>query len=150
MSTKFSWCVAGLMSIFVSVTGILYVYESVQPGSSLFKSNTVAWGFAHQIIIAALNIIIASLITARLMYFRQCLRKTLGASQSSSVPYISIAAMVIESSMICALTYLALAIPYVLNSHVANIFLPSACLAQVWLRHSTFDSAFFNEIWFRY
>lgn len=103
----------------------------MQPGASLYSPQTVNWGIARMVLIAALNIILAILITARLLFFRQRLRKALGGSQALSVPYVSIAAMVIESSMICALSYLALAIPYAMNSHAANIFLPSCFLMPV-------------------
>lgn len=103
----------------------------MRPGASLYSNNTVDWGLARMILTAALNIILAALITGRLLFFRRRLRRALGASQALSVPYISIAAMVIESSMICAASYLALAIPYALNSHAANIFLPSSFLMPV-------------------
>lgn len=103
----------------------------MQPGSSLYSDNTVDWGLARMILTAALNIILATLITGRLLFFRRRLRRALGASEALAVPYISIAAMVIESSMICAISYLALAIPYALNSHAANLFLPSSFLMPV-------------------
>lgn len=114
-----------------TVSSIFFLYESMQPGSSLYSDNTVDWGLARMILTAALNIILAILITGRLLFFRRRLRRALGTSEALAVPYISIAAMVIESSMICAASYLALAIPYALNSHVANIFLPSSFLMPV-------------------
>lgn len=103
----------------------------MQPGASLYSINTVDWGFARLILTAALNIILAILITGRLLFFRRRLRQVLGTSQALSVPYISVAAMVIESSMICALSFLAFAIPYALNSHAANLFLPASSLMPV-------------------
>ncbi|EIM83546.1 uncharacterized protein STEHIDRAFT_141264 [Stereum hirsutum FP-91666 SS1] len=114
-----------------TVSSIFFLYESMQPGSSLYSNNTVDWGLARMILTAALNIILAILITGRLLFFRRRLRRALGTSEALAVPYISIAAMVIESSMICAASYLALAIPYALNSHAANIFLPSSFLMPV-------------------
>lgn len=113
------------------VSGSFFLYESMQPSASLYSSNAVDWGLTRMVFTAALNIILAVLITGRLLFLRRSLLRALGTSQALSVPYISIAAMVVESSVLCAFSSLAVAIPYALNSHATNIFLPSSVLMPV-------------------
>ncbi|EIM83598.1 uncharacterized protein STEHIDRAFT_160176 [Stereum hirsutum FP-91666 SS1] len=127
------YLLALLVALFFAsmVSGIFFLNETIQSGTGLYSVDTVAWGLARVILTTVLNIVLAILIAGRLLFFRRSLRRALGTSQALSVPYISIAAMVIESSMICALSFLAFAIPYALNSHVANLFLPSSFIMPV-------------------
>ncbi|EIM83597.1 uncharacterized protein STEHIDRAFT_141295 [Stereum hirsutum FP-91666 SS1] len=113
------------------VFGIFFLWESMRPGASVYSNNTVDWGLAHMFLTAALNIILPTLIAGRLLLFRRRLREALEDSDALSAPYVSIAAMVIESSMICAVSSIVLAIPYALNSHVVNIVGPSSFLMPV-------------------
>lgn len=120
-----------MIRAFDVVSGIFFLNDTIQCGTGLYSVDTVAWGLARVILTTVLNIVLAILITGRLLFFRRSLRRALGTSQALSVPYISVAAMVIESSMICALSFLAFAIPYALNSHATNIFFPSSCIMPV-------------------
>ncbi|THH21426.1 hypothetical protein EW146_g152 [Bondarzewia mesenterica] len=111
--------------------GILFLFQASRPGASLFNRLSINFGIPYFSLSASLNVVIAILITSRLLLFRRTLHRALGSAQASSIPYISIAAMVVESSLLYAITSLLFVIPYGANSHVSNLFLPVLSQAPV-------------------
>ncbi|KAJ7593745.1 hypothetical protein C8J56DRAFT_777715 [Mycena floridula] len=109
--------------------GSLFLYAGTKAGSSLFAHLTVGFGVPYFTISAALNFLITTLITTRLLRARWHLTRANVATSDNS--YVSISAMIIESSMLYAVISICFVIPFGLNNHVASIFLPLQGLAPV-------------------
>lgn len=111
-------------------TGCLVLYRSSRPGAHLWTKTTVDFGVPYFSLSVALNVLITMMISIRLLMFRHSLRKALGP-QAMSVPYASIAAMLIESSALYAGISLIFIGGYGAKSVVSNMFLPNMVMAQV-------------------
>lgn len=117
--------------------GILLLFQSAQPGTTLFGKTAVNFGVPYFALSSSLNVVITILISSRLLFFRRSVQQTLGRDIANATPYLSIAALVIESSMLYAVISIVFVIPYGLHSHVADILLP--CISQAPVGISTFS-----------
>ncbi|KAJ7484286.1 hypothetical protein FB451DRAFT_1028404, partial [Mycena latifolia] len=120
-----------LMYLGSIVMSIIVLYQASRPNAHLWTRLTVDFGIPYYTLSAALNVLITIMITTRLLIYRRAIRKALGDEQALSVPYASIAAMLVESSALYAVTSILFLVPYAVNSDVSNIFLP--ILVQVQL-----------------
>ncbi|KAF9495050.1 hypothetical protein BDN71DRAFT_917198 [Pleurotus eryngii] len=118
-----------LMYLGSVATGCLVLYRSSRPGAHLWTKTTVDFGVPYFSLSVALNVLITMMISIRLLMFRHSLRKVLGP-QAMSVPYASIAAMLIESSALYAGISLIFIGGYGAKSVVSNMFLPNMVMAQ--------------------
>jgi len=109
--------------------GIVLLFQSSRPNANLWTKVTINFGIPYYSLSVSLNIMITLAISLRLMYHRNELKKTLGTA--SNLPYVSIAAMLIESSSVYAAASLCFIIPYALNSAASHVFLPILIQAQV-------------------
>lgn len=110
---------------------IMFLWQSAQPGSNLFTRVTANFGVPYFTLSATLNVLVTAIITTRLLLYRRKIRQSLGTGQASSIPYASIAAIIIESSMIYTGLELLFIVPYALNSQVASLFLGALGYAPV-------------------
>lgn len=89
-----------------------------------FNAFTAYWSIE-----VATNSLLTTLIVGKLMYMRYRLRQALGAQQSN--PYLTISAMVIESSLLFTVIGIAFIISYARSSPFQNILLTVAGQVQV-------------------
>lgn len=111
--------------------GSLFLFQALRPGASLFNHLSVNFGVPYFAMTAGLNVLISILIAGRLLMYRRQLNRLFGHDYAAAAPYVSAAALIIESSFIYAVNSICFVIPYGLESHVANIFLPLQALAPV-------------------
>ncbi|KAJ7459650.1 hypothetical protein B0H11DRAFT_1737062 [Mycena galericulata] len=107
-----------------AIGNILVLFQSSRPDASLWTHTTVNFGVPYYALSTVLNVLITLMITTRLLMRRRELRNVLGSEQAMSVPYTSIAAMLVESSLLYTITSILFLVPYGLNSDVSNIFIP--------------------------
>ncbi|KAA1477481.1 hypothetical protein DENSPDRAFT_587890 [Dentipellis sp. KUC8613] len=112
-------------------TGILVLFQASRPGASLWTKVSIDFGLPYFSLAAAFNIIVTILTAWRLLSYRWALVKVLGPEHASSVPYASIAAIFVESSMIYAVASLLFIGTYGGNSHASLLFLPILAGVQV-------------------
>lgn len=111
--------------------GSLFLFQALRPGASLFSHLSVNFGVPYFAMTAGLNVLISILIAGRLLMYRRQLNRLFGHEYAAAAPYVSAAALIIESSFIYAVNSICFVIPYGLGSHVASIFLPLQALAPV-------------------
>ncbi|KAF5378251.1 hypothetical protein D9757_009144 [Collybiopsis confluens] len=120
-----------LMYLSVIAMGIMQLFQSSRPNANLWTKTTVNFGIPYFAISAALNITITFMINARLLMWRRDLKTLLGTGKRLSIPYMSIASILVESSALYTTYSILFIVPYGLGSHVSNIFLPSLIEVQV-------------------
>ncbi|KAJ7065984.1 hypothetical protein B0H15DRAFT_758583, partial [Mycena belliarum] len=113
-----------LMYLGAIALSIIVLFQASRPNAHLWTSKTVDFGVPYYALSAALNVLLTAMITVRLLIYRRSLRKALGDEQADSVPYASIAGMLIESSALYAVVSILFLVPYGLKSDVSNIFIP--------------------------
>ncbi|KAJ7792083.1 hypothetical protein B0H13DRAFT_1675808 [Mycena leptocephala] len=111
-------------STLLLVLSILALFQSSRPNSHLWTQKTIDFGLPYYALSGVLNVLITLMITTRLFMHRRHIRRTLGEEQAMSVPYTSIAAMLVESSVLYTVTSILFLVPYGLKSDVSNIFIP--------------------------
>ncbi|KAJ7217070.1 hypothetical protein GGX14DRAFT_300684, partial [Mycena pura] len=111
--------------------GVMILFQSSRPNANLWTKTTVNFGIPYYALAAALNVVITIMITTRLLLYRRSLRNTLGEAQAMSVPFASIASMLVESSLLYAVTSILFLVPYGLKSDVSNIFIPILIEVQI-------------------
>ncbi|KAH8109257.1 hypothetical protein DFH11DRAFT_1628312, partial [Phellopilus nigrolimitatus] len=121
------------MSYFVQTPamGIMVLFQSSRPGANLWSKVSVNFGVPYFSLSMALNILVTLLIATRLLLYRRKLHRTLGPEQVAAVPYVTIAAMIVESSMLYAVFSLFFIGPYGANSQISHIFLPVLSQVQI-------------------
>jgi hypothetical protein len=97
---------------------------------SFWAAQAVTFGIAYWSLSLGLNIIITVAIAGRLFYMRSKLRNALG-DQPLASPYISVAAMIIESASLYTSTALIFIVLYARGSPVQNYVLPVLGQVQV-------------------
>ena len=102
--------------------GVILLFQLTQPFANLWSKTTVNFGIPYWSISAGLNILVTSLIVARLYAIRRRTKAVLSASHSKT--YTSIAAMLVESAALYSVTALIFIITYARNSNVQNLMLP--------------------------
>lgn len=102
--------------------GVLLLFQLTQPFANLWTKTTLNFGIPYWSISAGLNILVTSLIVARLFAIRRRTKAVLSASHSKT--YTSIAAMLVESAALYSVTALIFIVTYARNSNVQNLILP--------------------------
>ncbi|KAJ7753630.1 hypothetical protein DFH07DRAFT_510194 [Mycena maculata] len=113
-----------LMYLASIAMSIMVLFQSSRPNANLWTTLTVNFGIPYYTLSAALNVLITIMITTRLLLYRRSLRNTLGREQAMSVPFASVASMLVESSLLYAVTSILFLVPYGLKSDVSNVFIP--------------------------
>lgn len=102
--------------------GVILLFQLTQPQANLWTKTTLNFGIPYWSISAGLNILVTSLIVARLYFIRRKTRAVLSSSHSRT--YTSIAAMLVESAALYSTVALIFIITYARNSMVQNLMLP--------------------------
>ncbi|THH13061.1 hypothetical protein EW146_g7118 [Bondarzewia mesenterica] len=111
--------------------GMIFLFQISRPSANLWSETSVNFGIPYFSLSASLNVLLTLLIAARLLLYRRALRHALGPDHAYSIPYASIAAMIVESSMLYAVSSLLFIGPYGAKSHISNIFLPVLSQVQI-------------------
>jgi len=109
--------------------GCLLLFQSSRPQSSLWGHSAIAVGLPYFTISTALNVLITTMVSIRILAHRRVIRRAAGPDFTNSVPYASIVAILIESSALYSVVAIVFIGGYASNSFVSNIFL--GILAQV-------------------
>lgn len=112
-------------------TGILVLFQASRPGATLWTKVSIDFGLPYFSLSAALNVTVTLLITVRLLLFRRSTVQALGKEHASSLPYVSIAAVLIESSMLYGTMSLLFIGTYGAKSHASLLFLPILAGIQI-------------------
>ena len=111
--------------------GVILLFQLTQPNANLWTVTTVNFGIPYWSLSTALNVLVTSLIVARLLYIRTTIRKILANDYGRT--YVSVATMLIESAALYSITALIFIVTYARNSNVQNLVLP--VLGQVQVMH---------------
>ncbi|KAI0663838.1 hypothetical protein C8Q70DRAFT_953067 [Cubamyces menziesii] len=106
---------------------IMTLFQSSRPNANLWTKVTIQFSLPYWSISIALNTLLTLLLVSRLLYMSYNARKAL--SDDHGKPYISVAAMLLESAAPYAIVGLIYIITYARNSQVQNLVLP--ILSQV-------------------
>ncbi|TDL29699.1 hypothetical protein BD410DRAFT_833964 [Rickenella mellea] len=112
----------GSTGYFFEAMSILTIFQSAQPGASLWTHTTVSFAVPYWSLSLSLNLVVTLLITTRLLMMRSKVIEVLGPEHSKT--YTSVAAMMIESAAPYSVTGLIFIICYARNSFVQNLVLP--------------------------
>ena len=115
--------------------GILFIYQTSQPDSSIWSSVAISFGIPYFSISLSLNITLTLLIVTRLVLHNRNIRTAMGAPGGFTGLYKAIVTMLIESSALYAVNSLLFVGPWGAKSHVADIFLPILAETQVGAFH---------------
>jgi len=111
--------------------GILFIYQTSQPDSSIWTSVAISFGIPYFSISLSLNVILTLLIVTRLVLHNRNIRVAMGVPPGFTGLYKAIVTMLIESSALYAVSSLLFVGPWGAGSHVADIFLPILAETQV-------------------
>ena len=111
--------------------GIITLYLSSQPGSSLWHGITVNFGLPYFTISVGLNVILTLMISGRLLLHSRNIRGAMGSTTGVNSLYRAIVTMLIESSALYAVTSLLFIGPYAASNYASDIFLPILAEVQV-------------------
>jgi len=120
-----------LMYLASLALGIMFIYQTSQPDSSLWNSVAINFGVPYFSISIGLNIILTLMIVARLVVQSRNIRMAVGAPAGIGGLYKAIVTMLIESSALYAVNSLLFVGPWGAGSHIADIFLPILAETQV-------------------
>lgn len=126
---KTSWSFFADASTHIALS-ILTIYQTSQPGASLWSQTAVAFAVPYWSLSIALNILVTLIIVYRLLSLTKQVKMALSPSHART--YTSISAMIIESAALYSITGMIFIICYARNSNVQNIVLP--ILGQVMVR----------------
>jgi hypothetical protein len=114
--------------------GIMLVYQTSQPDSSLWSPGAISFGLPYFSISVSLNILLTIMIVARLTLHIISIRNSMGTPVVASGLYHAIKAVVImlvESSALYAVSSLLFIAPWGARSHLADVFWPILAETQV-------------------
>lgn len=111
--------------------GILFIYQTSQPNSSIWNSVAISFGIPYFSISLSLNIALTLLIVTRLVLHNRNIRTAMGVPAGFTGLYKAIVTMLIESSALYAINSLLFVGPWGAKSHVGDIFLPILAETQV-------------------
>ena len=111
--------------------GIMTLYKTSRPDSSLFSGITVSFGLPYFTISVALNVLLTIIIAWRLLLHNRELRRATGSSSGISQIYKSIITMLIESSALYATVSICFIIPYSISSYTSAVFLSMLSRVQI-------------------
>lgn len=109
--------------------GIMTIYQSSRPDSSLWTTVTVNFALPYFSISSALNITLTLLIIVRLFMHQRRFTSVLG--KRSAAHYMGIISMLVESSAIYAVSSLLFIGTYGANNSISILFLPILSQTQV-------------------
>ncbi|EIM85267.1 uncharacterized protein STEHIDRAFT_157908 [Stereum hirsutum FP-91666 SS1] len=101
---------------------ILTIYETAQPGASLWSHITLGFSVPYWSLSIALNILVTLAIVYRLVAMKRRIGRLLSPAHSRM--YTSLSSMVIESAALYSITGMIFIICYARSSSVQNIVLP--------------------------
>ncbi|KAK1222835.1 hypothetical protein PQX77_014257 [Marasmius sp. AFHP31] len=108
--------------------GTLYLYQLSQPSANLFTGQAIDFGLPYFVLSTSLNVLLTILLCSRLIFHQRRITKTLMRPQ---VPYMSIVAMLVESSAIYAVCSVIFIGTYGAGNIASSIFLPVLAQAQI-------------------
>jgi hypothetical protein len=111
--------------------GIVFIYQTSQPDSSIWNSVAINFGLPYFSISIALNILLTLMIVTRLVLHNRNVRSAMGAPPGISGLYMAAVTMLIESSALYAVNSLLFIGPWAATSHAADLFLPILAETQV-------------------
>ncbi len=109
--------------------GALWTIESTRPGQSLYDRVPRAFGVAYFSLSLGVNVVLTTLIVARLLAFRRANAAFLPPDHAAR--YLSLASLIVESAALYSLFAVAFLISYGLNAPVNQVLLGFAQAAQV-------------------
>ena len=124
-------CIPGPNSASLKAMGIITLYLSSQPGSSLWSGITVNFGLPYFTISVGLNVVLTLMISARLILHGRNVRSAMGSTTGIGSLYRTIVTMLVESCSLYAVTSLLFIGPYASNNYASDIFLPILAEVQV-------------------
>jgi hypothetical protein len=116
----------GLAYLAAFSLAIIELVVAFKPGGNFFGGKTIDFGVPYYALTIALNVIITTLICARLWKLGNAVRKALG--RESARMYTSVASMLIESAAPYSLVGIMFLVPYAMHSGTAIGF------GQVWAK----------------
>lgn len=108
---------------------IFLLTEISQPNKGLWQTTTVQFGVAYWSTTVATNLLLTLAIVTRLVWMRHRLRVVMGASTTS--PYLSVGAMLIESAALYSAIAIGFIITFARNSPINILLLPIVGQASV-------------------
>jgi hypothetical protein len=111
--------------------GIMLIYQTSQPNSSIWDSVAVSFGLPYFSISLSLNVLLTLMIIIRLVLQSGNIRTAMKAPSGATRLYKGVVTTLIESSAIYAVSSLLFVGPWGSGSHVADIFLPILAQTQV-------------------
>jgi uncharacterized membrane protein YgcG len=121
-------CLVYLASV---AMGIILIYQTSQPDSSIWNSVAINFGLPYFSISLSLNILLTLMIVGRLILHSRNIRKAMGVPAGATGLYKAVITMLIESSALYAASSILFVAPWGAKSHVADIFLPILAETQV-------------------
>ncbi|KAF8342482.1 hypothetical protein F5887DRAFT_887257 [Amanita rubescens] len=109
------------------VLGVMWTYQSSQPGLSMYSQLAVDVGTAYYVTSLGVNVVLTALIILRLVHLRTVVLRILPADYTKH--YMSVVTIVVESVLVYSIFALAFIITYALNNPMNQVFLymGSAC-----------------------
>jgi len=111
--------------------GVMFIYQTSQPNSSIWNSVAINFGLPYFSISISLNVLLTLMIVVRLALHSRNIRSAMGAPVGISGLYKAIVTMLIESSALYAVNSLLFIGPWAAGNHAADIFLPILAETQV-------------------
>ncbi|KAJ7037252.1 hypothetical protein C8F04DRAFT_1093072 [Mycena alexandri] len=110
------------------VLSAILIAELSQPGNTFWTTISVNLAIPYWSISISMTIILTALIAGRLLFMRYRLEKLIGPRIST--PYVTVAAMLVESAALYSITAIVFLISYGVDSPVQNLALPLLGQAQ--------------------
>lgn len=126
------WVIAFPSLVYLAslVTGITYLYHSSRPGNPTTVFVAINhFGIPHHSISVSLNVLLTTMIVARLVLHSRNVREAMGASTTGL--YNTIIAMVVESCALFAISFLVFVGLWAAGSPVASVFFSVLVETQV-------------------
>jgi hypothetical protein len=129
-----------LLALTHSVTGIMLIVQSATPGGSPLgpAGGGISMTPIFSLVSLVLNVVLSGAIVGRLLFYRQKIRRNLGAAAGSQ--YLSIVAMLLESAMLYTVVWICSVVPEMLRVPFENVFTPGSVNVQVRFRSMAITS----------
>lgn len=111
--------------------GLMTLYKTSRPDSSLFSGITVSFGLPYFTISVALNVLLTVIIAWRLLLHSRSFEKAVGSTSAITSMCRSIVTMLIESCALYAVASLCFIVPYAMSNYASAIFLPMLSRIQI-------------------
>ena len=111
--------------------GIVLIYQTSQPNSSIWNSVAINFGLPYFSISISLNILLTLMIVTRLVLHNREIRTAVGAPSGLTGLYKAIITVLVESSALYAVNSLLFVGPWGAKNHAGDIFLAILAETQV-------------------